>query len=295
VIANILRVETLNTDSYEYRNMTPDATIDRRSYLKAVSAVGATGGLAGCTGGGNGESGGDDESGGGDGESGGNEVINPGTAPGFPPFEYTEDGELVGFDVDLAEAAIERAGYEVGEWTEIEFESLIPALTQGNLDLIAAAMTINEDRQETIAFTNPYYESDQAVLVAEDSELSPESADGLADQRVGAQSGTTGQDEVDALVEDGTVAADDRRQYDNYTLGVQDLENGNVDALIIDIPVARNFADGRAVTIAFTIETGEVYGMGMRQDDDRLADINDALAEIQEDGTYEELVTEWFE
>jgi len=295
VIANILRVETLNTDSYEYRNMTPDATIDRRSYLKAVSAVGATGGLAGCTGGGNGESGGDDESGGGDGESGGNEVINPGTAPGFPPFEYTENGELVGFDVDLAEAAIERAGYEVGEWTEIEFESLIPALTQGNLDLIAAAMTINEDRQETIAFTNPYYESDQAVLVAEDSELSPESADGLADQRVGAQSGTTGQDEVDALVEDGTVAADDRRQYDNYTLGVQDLENGNVDALIIDIPVARNFADGRAVTIAFTIETGEVYGMGMRQDDDRLADINDALAEIQEDGTYEELVTEWFE
>jgi len=294
VIANILRVETLNTDSYEYRNMTPDATIDRRSYLKAVSAVGATGGLAGCTGGGNGESG-DDESGGGDGESGGNEVINPGTAPGFPPFEYTENGELVGFDVDLAEAAIERAGYEVGEWTEIEFESLIPALTQGNLDLIAAAMTISEDRQETIAFTNPYYESDQAVLVAEDSELSPESADGLADQRVGAQSGTTGQDEVDALVEDGTVAADDRRQYDNYTLGVQDLENGNVDALIIDIPVARNFADGRAVTIAFTIETGEVYGMGMRQDDDRLADINDALAEIQEDGTYEELVTEWFE
>ena len=59
--------------------------------------------------------------------------------------------------------------------------------------------------------------------------------------------------------------------------------------------MARNFADGRAVTIAFTIETGEVYGMGMRQDDDRLADINDALAEIQEDGTYEELVTEWFE
>ena len=283
MIPNILRVETLNTDSYEYRNMTSDTTMDRRAYLAAVGAVGVTGALAGCTGGS------------GDDEDDGTDVINPGTAPGFPPFEYTEDGELVGFDVDLAEAAIERAGYEVGEWTEIEFDSLIPSLTQGNLDLIAAAMTINEDRQETIAFTDPYYESDQAVLVADEGDLSPESVDDLADQRVGAQSGTTGQDEVDALVDDGTVSADDTRQYDNYTLGVQDLENGNVDALIIDIPVARNFADGRAVTIAFTIETGEVYGMGMRQDDDRLADINDALAELEEDGTYDELVAEWFE
>jgi polar amino acid transport system substrate-binding protein len=262
--------------------MTPDANIDRRSYLKAVGAVGAAGALAGCTGG--------DSDGGSD-----TEVINPGTAPGFPPFEYTEDGELVGFDVDLAEAAIERAGYEVGEWTEIEFDSLIPSLTQGNIDLIAAAMTIDEERKQQIAFTDPYYESDQAVLVAEDSDLSPESTGDLSGAVVGAQSGTTGQDELEALVDEGTISADNTRQYDNYTLGVQDLENGNVDALIIDIPVAENFADGRAVTVAFTIETGEVYGMGMRQDDDRLADINNALAEMQEDGTYDDLVTEWFE
>ena len=283
--------------------MTADGNIDRRSYLKAVGAVGATGALAGCTGGsdgsdgngGDGGDGGEGSDGGDGGEESGNTVINPGTAPGFPPFEFTQDGELVGFDVDLAEAAIERAGYEVGDWTEIEFDSLIPSLTQGNLDLVAAAMTITEDRQQAIAFTDPYYESDQAVLVREDGDLSPESVDDLAGAVVGAQSGTTGQDEVEALVEAGTVEADDVRQYDNYTLGVQDLENGNVDALIIDIPVAENFADSRAVTIALTIETGEVYGMGMRQDDDRLADINDALAEMQEDGTYDELVTEWFE
>lgn len=261
--------------------MTPDTNVDRRSYLKAVGAVGVTGVLAGCTGG--------------DSGSDGNDVINPGTAPGFPPFEFTEDDELVGFDIDLAEAAIEQAGYEVGEWTEIEFDSLIPSLTEENIDLIAAAMTINDDREETIAFTDPYYESDQAVLVAEDGDLSPESVEDLADARVGAQSGTTGEDEVEALVEDGTVSEDDVQQYDNYTLGVQDLENGNVDALIVDIPVAENFADERAVTIAFTIETGEVYGMGMRQDDDRLADINEALAELEDDGTYEELLTEWFE
>ncbi|MFW5964277.1 MAG: basic amino acid ABC transporter substrate-binding protein, partial [Natronomonas sp.] len=81
----------------------------------------------------------------------------------------------------------------------------------------------------------------------------------------------------------------------NYTLAVEDLENGNVDAIIIDVPVANNFADSRSVEVAFVIETGEEYGLGMRQDDDRVGDINDALAEIRDDGTYEDLVAEYFE
>lgn len=257
--------------------MSRDATVDRRTYLKTVGAAAGTAVAAGCLGGG-------DEN-----------VINPGTAPGFPPFEFTQDGELVGFDVDLAEMAIERAGYEVGEWTEVEFETLIPSLTEGNIDLIAAGMTINEERAEQIAFTDPYYESNQAVLVRDDSDLDLQTTDDLEGLRVGAQSGTTGRDQVLELIDNGVIAEGDFRQYDNYTLAVQDLESGNVDAIVIDIPVGRNFAGSRSVTIAFTIETGEQFGMGMRQDDDRIADINEALAEIREDGSYDDLVEEWFE
>ncbi|WP_312907375.1 transporter substrate-binding domain-containing protein [Natronosalvus caseinilyticus] len=261
--------------------MTRRFDMDRRAYLKTVGAVGATTGVAGCLG---------DVFGGGD-----EDVIVPGTASGFPPFEYTEDGELVGFDIDLAEEAIDRAGYEVGDWTDIEFDSLIPSLTEGDIDLIAAAMTINEERQEAIAFSDPYYESNQAVLVAAGGDVNPSSVEDLEGLVVGAQSGTTGEDEVEALVDEGILEGDDTRPYDNYTLAVQDLENGNVDAIVIDIPVAQNFADSRDVEVAFEIETGEVFGLGMRQDDDRLGDINDAIAEIQDDGTYEELVENWFE
>lgn len=250
--------------------------MDRRAYLKTVGAVGGSAVVAGCAGG------------------PGEETIVPGTASGFPPFEFTEDGELVGFDIDLAEEVIDRAGYEVGDWTDIEFDSLIPSLTEGDIDLIAAAMTITDERAQTIAFSNPYYESDQAVIVAEDG-IDPESTDDLAGLRVGAQSGTTGEGEVEALIDDGTIEEDDFRQYDNYTLAVQDLEAGNVDAIVVDIPVARNFADSRAVRIAFIIETGEEFGLGMRQDDDRLSDINDALAEVQNDGTYDALVEAYFE
>jgi len=256
--------------------MSAQPSLDRRGYLKVVGAAATTTAIAGCTG--------EDDN-----------VINPGTASGFPPFEFTEDGELMGFDIDLAEAVIERAGYEVGEWTDTEFDSLIPSLTEGNIDMAAAAMTITDDRAETIAFSDPYYEADQAVLISDDADFDLESLEDLAGRIVGAQSGTTGLEELDALVEDGTVDEDDSRQYENYTLGVQDLENGNVDALILDIPVAQNFADSRAVTVAFQVETGEEYGFGLRQNDDRVDDLNAALEEIQSDGTYDELVAEWFE
>jgi len=194
----------------------------------------------------------------------------------------------------LQRRVIERAGYEVGEWTELEFDSLIPSLTQGNIDMVAAAMTITDDRDETIDFSDPYYEANQSVLVSEESDLSPESLDDLEGLIVGAQSGTTGEEEVDGLVEDGTVAEEDTRQYDNYTLAVGDLESGNVDAIILDIPVAENFSDSRAVTVAFEIETGESYGFGFQEGDSKIADINEALQEIQDDGTYDDLVTEYF-
>jgi len=300
--------------------MTRRFSMDRRAYIATVGSVGASVALAGCGGdgsdGGDGADGGDgtdgadggdgtdgadggdgsDGSDGGDGGDGGDatETIVPGTASGFPPFEYTQDGELVGFDVALAEEVIERAGYEVGEWVDIEFDSLIPSLRAGDMDLVAAAMTITEDRDEAIDFTDPYWESNQAVLVQEGGDFQPGSVDDLEGVRVGAQSGTTGEDEVNALVDEGTVSESDVRVYDNYTLAVQDLENGNVDAVVIDIPVARNFAASRSVAVAFEIETGEQFGLGMREDDDRIADINEALAAVQEDGTYDDLVNEWF-
>jgi len=256
--------------------MTREFSMDRRAYLKTVGALGASAAVAGCQG-------------------GSNDTIVPGTNSGFPPFEYSEDGELVGFDIDLASEAIERAGYEVGDWVDIQFGSLIPSVKEGDLDLIAAGMTINPDRKEQIAFSNPYWESSQAVLVQEGGDFQPGSLEDLAGKRVGAQSGTTGESEVEDLISGGTISDSDYQQYDNYTLAVQDLENGNVDAVVIDVPVAESFAGNRAVTIAFKISTGEQFGFGMRKDDDRLADVNDALAEIREDGTYDDLVGEWFE
>ncbi|PSQ16674.1 basic amino acid ABC transporter substrate-binding protein [Halobacteriales archaeon QS_8_69_73] len=176
-----------------------------------------------------------------DGGTGAGTVV-AGTASGFAPFEFNEGGELVGFDVELTEAVLARTDYEFGGFETFEFDSLIPALQDGNIDLIAAAMTITDDRDEQIDFSDPYYEANQAVLVASGGDFEPEGREDFEGQVVGAQSGTTGEGQVDMLVEDSIISEDDKRVYGNYELAVNDLESGNIDAVIIDVPVAENFA-----------------------------------------------------
>ncbi|PSP78004.1 basic amino acid ABC transporter substrate-binding protein [Halobacteriales archaeon QS_4_69_225] len=171
-------------------------------------------------------------------------TIVAGTAPGFPPFEFENgDGELVGFDVELTEAIVARTDYEFGGFETFEFDSLIPALQDGNIDLVAAAVTVTEDRDEQIDFSDPYYEANQAVLVRSGADFDPSGREDLEGSVVGAQSGTTGEGEVDKLIDDGIISEGDKRTYDNYELAVTDLENGNIDAVIIDVPAAADFAE----------------------------------------------------
>jgi polar amino acid transport system substrate-binding protein len=281
--------------------------MDRRSYLRIMGASGAIGvtGLAGCvsTGGG-----GDDDTTEGDGNgdddgttTGGMDdeprTITPGTAPGFAPFEMKQDGELVGFDVDLLGAVVEAAdGVEMGEWQEFEFSSLIPALTSEKIDVIAAAMTINEERDQKIDFSDPYYSADQAILVREGGDFQPSELGDLTGNRVGAQEGTTAEGIIqDQLIDGGDMKQSSYTSYGSYVLAVQDLENRNLDAIMVDKPVADTFASQRNVEIAFVYETGEQYGFGVRTKDDSLQDaLNEGLATVQDDGTYAEIRNKWF-
>jgi polar amino acid transport system substrate-binding protein len=257
------------------------SNIDRRTYLKSVGGTGVALTLAGCTS----LTGGD-----------GGDTLTPGTASGFPPFEFVnESGELVGFDIDLLSAVVEETDYQLGEWEDLEFGQLITSLDNGNIDVIAAAMTINDERDQTIDFSDPYYDANQAVLVREEGDFRPEGREALSDRPIGAQTGTTGEGEVDGLVEDGIISSGQKSTYENYVLAVQDLINGNVDAVIVDTPVAETFVANRAVVTAFTIETGEEYGFGVPEGDSDLQEaLNSGLATVEDNGTYADLTEEWF-
>ncbi|HSL00238.1 MAG TPA: basic amino acid ABC transporter substrate-binding protein [Rubrobacteraceae bacterium] len=210
----------------------------------------------------------------------------------YPPFEFNRDGEPVGFDIDLMNEIGERANLEI-EYENVRFDSIIQGLGNNQYDAAISAMTITPEREERIDFSEPYFNADQSLLVQGDSEI--QSTDDLADATVGVQIGTTGAQEAQKLREDGKVAT--VRTFNVVTDAFNALQNGQVDAVINDFPVSADRAsqsDGE-LEIVQNIPTGEQYGIAFPTDSDLRQRVNEALAEIKEDGTYEKIFEKWFD
>jgi polar amino acid transport system substrate-binding protein len=216
-----------------------------------------------------------------------------GTNASFPPFEYVEEGEIVGFDIDLVKEIAELQGFEV-EFRDISFDSLIPGLASGSLDMVAAGMTITEARKEVVAFSDPYYSANQSVLVHEESEEDLTVLFGSND--VGVQTGTTGDTWVrDKLIE-RDILSGEIRNYDSYVFVIRDLANKNIDAAVLDKPVAETYSKDNPVKVVAEVITGEEYGIAVGKNNQALLEeINAGLAKVIENGTMDELIEKYFE
>ena len=220
----------------------------------------------------------------------GSDVVVVGTNPTFAPFEYQDDeGNMVGFDLDLMTAIGEDQGFDV-EFKSMEFDALIGALTSGQIDVAAAGMSIDPKRNHVI-FSDPYMDASLGIMVAADSDIT--GADDLQGKTVAAQIGTTGADEATALEEAGTATA---KLLDNYNTCVQDLLTGGCDAIIIDIPVAQSYLKDHADEVKLTGEpySADYYGIVVDEDNQALLDkINAGLANVIENGKFDELCAKY--
>ena len=263
-------------------------------FLVAIAALV----VAGCGGGddttsGGGETaaetsggGGAAEEGGGE-EAGGGEPLTVGSDIPYPPFEQGKPGEYTGFDVDLMEAI----GKEIGrapEFQDSSFETIFRDVAQGKFEAVISAATITEEREKVVAFSNPYYLSEQAILVKDGSSIK-----GLADlagETVGAQQGTTGLELGKEKAEAGEL-----RPYPEGPDAINALKAGTVAAVIIDAPVAANAAEAGGVEVAEKVPTEESYGIAVAKDNTELLEqINEGLAATLEDGSYEQIYEKWF-
>lgn len=256
--------------------------VERRfGIIVPVAVVFAVALLVAACGGGGGESGG-----------GGPEQVTVASDIAYPPFEFNKDGEPTGFDIDLMNAIAKKANLEV-EYENVRFDSIIQGLGNNQYDAAISAMTINAEREKQIDFSEPYFNADQSLLVQSDSDI--QSTDDLADATVGVQIGTTGAAKAQELEQDGQIA--DVRTFNVVTDAFNALQNGQVDAVINDFPVSADRAsqsDGE-LEIVQNIPTGEQYGIAFPTDSDLREKVNDALGEIKEDGTYEEIYQKWFD
>ncbi len=206
----------------------------------------------------------------------------------YPPFEQGKPGHYTGFDVELMDAIGEKIGREP-EFQDTSFETIFRDVGQGKFEAVISAATITEEREKEVAFSDPYYLSEQAILVKEGSEIK-----GLAELEgkvVGAQQGTTGLE-----LGKQKANASELRPYPEGPDAINALKAGTVEAVIIDAPVAQNAVEQEGgVEIAEKVPTEEEYGIALAKDNtELLEEINQGLAEVIEDGTYTTIFEKWF-
>jgi ABC-type amino acid transport substrate-binding protein len=206
----------------------------------------------------------------------------------FPPFERGQAPNVSGFDPDLFNRIAEKLGLEV-TYQDVSFDTIFRDVAQGKFDVAISATTITPERQKTVSFSDPYYQANQSLLVAAGSDI--RNVDDLGGTTVGAQDGTTGEDYANDETDAGDV-----RGFPEGPDAVNALRAGQVDAVIIDQPVAVDAVESLGgIEIAQEIVTSELYGIYVAKDKTALLEeINSALQELKDDGTLADLYEQYF-
>jgi ABC-type amino acid transport substrate-binding protein len=233
--------------------------------------------------------GGSDDDGTTSGGGGGGETLTVGSDIPYPPFEQGKPGNYTGFDIELMEAIGEKID-RTPEFQDTSFETIFRDVAQGKFEAVISAATITPEREKAVAFSDPYYLSEQAILVADGSDI--KSLADLAGKTVGAQQGTTGLELAKSESDASEV-----RPYPEGPDAVNALKSGTVEAVVIDAPVAQNAVEkAGGVEIAEKVPTEEKYGIALAKDNTGLLEeINQGLQEVIDDGTYTKIFEKWFQ
>jgi polar amino acid transport system substrate-binding protein len=219
-----------------------------------------------------------------------NKTIRIASDATWPPFEYIDETtkEVVGFDIDLINAVAEKEGLNI-EIVPTEWDALLAGVSQCQYDAAISSITITEDRQKTMLFTEPYLAAGQILTVASGN-TDITGIDALEGKTVGAQIGTTGAIEIE------TMAGVTLKTYDTVDLAYLDLSNGQIDAVVADYPTAIIFVgqSNGALVFAGDVFTAESYGIAVcNQNQDLLAKLNAGLKAVIDEGGIAPLEAKW--
>ena len=210
------------------------------------------------------------------------------TNAAFPPYEMTTDtGDFEGIDIEVAGAIAEKLGLEL-QVDDMDFDAALLAAQNGKSDMVMAGVTVTDERLKVMDFSDTYAEGIQSIIVPEDSDIA--TADDLSGKAIGTQRGTTGYIYcTDDFGEENVIA------YDDGLTAVQALNNGQVDAVVIDNAPAQEFvAANPGLKILDTAYAQEDYAIGVAKGNTQLLDaINGALEELQADGTLQAIVDKY--
>ncbi|WP_371375997.1 basic amino acid ABC transporter substrate-binding protein [Sporomusa aerivorans] len=219
-------------------------------------------------------------------------VLKVGAEATFPPFEFQDDQnkDYVGFDVDLMKAIGKQMGMEV-QVANTAFDGLIPALEGGQIDVIASAMSITDERAKKVNFSKPYYKSGLSIIVKADNTAVKNFKD-LEGKRIAVQIGTTGAEEA-KKIKDAKV-----REFNSASEAFLELKAGGADAVVNDLPVNEYYlakGGNKDAKLVGEVLNAEEYGIAVAKKNTELAGkINKALDELKQNGEYAKIYEKWF-
>nr|WP_232483566.1 transporter substrate-binding domain-containing protein [Brevibacterium yomogidense] len=209
----------------------------------------------------------------------------------FVPFAFEEDGEYVGFDMDIINTLADRVGFEIDLETT-NFDGIIPGLQTGSFDIAIAGIGITDERAEVIDYTSPYYMSGLRMAVPIDND-EIENVEDLEGRTIATRLGSTSAAFIEENIEGAT--ANTYEQLDQAYLSV---EGGGSDAILYDAPNVEYYvetAGADSLKVTGDLFEAENYGIAVSKGNEDLVEaLDDALAEIIDDGTYAEIHSEWF-
>lgn len=217
----------------------------------------------------------------------------------YPPFESIDtEGEITGFDVDIAKSICEKINATCS-FVNSPWDSLIPGLKLGKFDAVISALAITSKREQQVAFSQPYYFDTASFVAAESDPIDP-TLEGLKGKSVGVQGGTAMENYMRGFYKNGGV---DVKNYASITDAFLDLKSGRIDAVLADTPIAKSWiaslVEPDYKIIGEPISDSTYFGSGLgiainKKNTDLLQKINQGLNAIKEDGTYDKLVKKYF-
>ncbi len=209
---------------------------------------------------------------------------------GYPPFNYMEDGKVVGFDVEVGEEIAKRLGVELNYVTS-DWDGLIEGLRNKRYDAILGSMAITEERSKVVDFTDPYYYSGAQLFVLDDSDIT--SADELSGKTIAVATGTN-------FVEDAKTLGAEVNYYQDDNATMMELVNGRVDGVITDrlvgLSAMKEIAGGEKIGMADNLLRMEKMGIAINKDDKELLKrMNEILQDMRDDGTLKEISLKWLD
>ena len=209
------------------------------------------------------------------------------TNAAFPPYEMTTDaGEFEGIDIETAQAIADKLGLEL-QIDDMDFDAALLSVQQGKADIVMAGVTVTDERKAVMDFSDSYATGIQSIIVPEGSDIA--SPDDLAGKKIGTQRGTTGYIYCSDDFGDDSVVA-----YDDGLTAVQALNNGQVDAVVIDNAPAQEFiAANPGLKILDTSYAEEDYAIGMAKNSPLEDAVNSVLEELKADGTLQAIVDKY--